>query len=208
MNETQTEAERVVEFRLSKKKFIFNLLKLIPTMRRIRKRAEQILLETEPSELKVEVPNSGQIQKDLETICKVPHRRIGTEYAHEIEDFLVNKCKELGLESVQKEPVDVINWSAKDWKLTITTENEEVEISSFYMLNSGFTAEDGITAPLVYVETGQEKDFKHKDVRNKIVVADIECPSLPLGKLMKLTKQGNISINGNQKSSFRLKHYH
>ncbi len=188
MNEIQTEAERVVEFRLSKRKFIFNLLKLMPTMRRIRKRAEQILLETEPQKLRAEVPNSVQIQKDLEAICKVPHRRIGTEYAHEIEDFLVNKCKELGLESVKKEPVDVINWSAKNWKLTITTESEEIEVPSFYMLNSGFTAEDGITAPLVYVETGEEKDFKKNDVRDKIVVADIECPSLPLGKLLKLTK--------------------
>jgi len=188
MNETQIEAERVVEFRLSKSKFIFNLLRLIPTMRRIRKRAEQILLESEPSELKVEVPNSGQIQKDLETVCKVPHRRIGTEYAHEIEDFLIDKCKELGLESVKKEPVDVIDWSAKNWKLTIRTSNEELEVPSFYMLNSGFTAKDGITAPLVYVETGTEKDFKHKDVRDKIVVADIECPSLPLGKLIKLAK--------------------
>ena len=188
MNEIQTDDERVVEFRLSKKKFIFNLLKLIPTMRRIRKRAEKIIDETESPELRVDIQNSGQIQNDLETICKVPHRRIGTEYAHEIEDFLVNKCKELGLESVQKEPVDVIDWSAKNWKLTVATKNGEIEIPCFYMLNSGFTAEDGITAPMVYVETGQEKDFKDKDVRDKIVVADIECPSLPLGKLLKLTK--------------------
>jgi hypothetical protein len=84
--------------------------------------------------------------------------------------------------------VDVINWSANNWKLTIKKENEEIEVPSFYMLNSRFTEKDGITAPLVYVETGQEKDFKNKDVRDKIVVADIECPSLPLGKLLKLTK--------------------
>jgi hypothetical protein len=188
MNEIQPDSKHVVEFRLSKKKFIFNLLKLIPTMRRIRKKAEQILVEEEIPKQKAEVQNSDQIQKDLEIICKVPHRRIGTEYAHKIEDFLMQKCGELGLESVKKEPMDVINWSAKNWKLTIKTKNEEIEIPSFYMLNSGFTAKEGITAPLIYVGTGQEKDFKSKEFSNKIVVADIECPSLPLGKLLKLTK--------------------
>ncbi|MBD3228451.1 MAG: hypothetical protein GF329_09705, partial [Candidatus Lokiarchaeota archaeon] len=193
MNEVQKTSEQLVEFRLSKKKFLFNLIKLIPTMRKIRKRAERILLEAEPQSSKIEAPTSEQIQADLNTICKFPHRRIGTKYAHEIEDFLVTKFKEFGLESVKKEPVDVINWNAKNWKLTITTKNERIEVPSFYMLNAGFTTEDGITAPLIYVGTGREKDFKKKDVRNKIVVADIECPSLPLGKLIKLAKLFYVS---------------
>ena len=109
MNEIQNSSEAVTEFRLSKKKFLLNLIKLIPKMKKIRKRAEQIILEAEPPKLKVEAPTSEVIQKDLEDICKVPHRRIGTTDAHEIEDFLAGKFKELGLESVSKEPVDIIN---------------------------------------------------------------------------------------------------
>jgi len=193
MNEIQESSEAVTEFRLSKKKFLLNLLKLIPKMRKIRKKAEQILLEAEPPKLKVKAPNAEEIQSDLETICKVPHRRIGTNYAHEIENFLVSKCKELGLESVEKEPFEVINWSARNWKLLISTEDEEMEIPCFYMLNTGFTAENGITAPLIYVGTGKDKDFKEVDVRDKIVVADIECPSLPLGKLIKLSQLFYVS---------------
>ncbi len=197
MSQTQESSKAVTEFRLSKKKFLLNLIKLIPKMKKIRKRAEEILLETEPLKLKVEAPNSDIIHKDLENICKVPHRRIGTEEAHEIEDFLVSKCKELGLESVRKEPVEVINWSATNWNLTISREGEEIEIPCFYVLNTGFTSESGITAPLIYVGTGKEKDFKKVDVSDKIVVADIEFPNLPIGKLIKLTKLFYVSDPSN-----------
>ena len=188
MNESQESSGPIVEFRLSKKKFLLNLLKLIPKMKKIRKRAEEILLETEVPKLKVKAPTSEEIQEDIENICRVPHRRIGTAEAREIEDFLEKKCNELGLESVKKEPVEVINWSATNWKLTISTEGKEIEIPCFYVLNTGFTAENGITAPLFYVGTGKEKDFRKVDVSGKIVVADIEFPTLPLGKLIKLAK--------------------
>jgi len=193
MNEMEQSSEDVIEFRLSKRKFLLNLIKLIPKMKKIRKRAEQILQEAEPTKLKVKAPSLEQIQEDLNNICKVPHRRIGTKQAHEIEDYLVNKCKELGLESVKKEPVDVINWSAKNWKLTISTDAENMEVPCFYVLNTEFTKNKGITAPLVYVGTGQEKDFKKTDVSDKIVVADIEFPTLPIGKLLKLTKLFYVS---------------
>ena len=197
MDVSQENSKQIVEFRLSKKKFLLNLIKLIPTMRRIRKRAENIIVETEAPKLKVKAPNSGDIQRDLEIVCKVPHRRIGTAYAHQIEDFLVSRCKELGLESVQKDPVEVINWSAKNWKLVLKSNGDEIEVPSFYMLNSGFTEENGVTAPLVYVGTGEEKDFKDVDVKGKIVLADIECPTLPLGKLLKLTKLFYLSDPSN-----------
>ncbi len=193
MNETQVISEEVTEFRLSKKKILFNLIRLIPKMKKIRKNAEQILLEAEPPKLKVKAPASELIQEDLMEVCKVPHRRIGTKQAHEIEDYLVNKCNELGLESVKKEPVEVINWSAKNWKLIISAGGDKMEVPCFYVLNTGFTAEKGITAPLVYVGTGQEKDFKKIDVSDKIVVADIEFPTLPLGTLLKLTKLFYVS---------------
>ena len=193
MNEIQESSEPVTEFRLSKKKFLLNLIKLIPKMKKIRKKAEQIILEAEPPKLNAEAPTSEKIQEDLEDICKVPHRRIGTKQAHEIEDFLVSKCKELGLESVKKEPFEVINWSAKNWKLTISTEKDEIEVPCFYVLNTGFTSGNGLTAPLIYIGTGKRKDFKEVDVKGKIAVADIECPTLPLGKLIKLAKLYYVS---------------
>jgi hypothetical protein len=193
MNQISEESEEIIEFRLSKKKFIINLIKLIPKMRKIRKRAKRIIDETDELKSKVAAPPREIIEKDLMEICKPPHRRIGTKQAHEIEDHIFSKFEELGLESIQKEPVDIINWSASKWKLVLTTEEEEMEIPCFYVLNTGFTKEEGITAPLVYVSTGSEKDFKGINVRDKIVVADIEFPVLPLGKLISIAKPFYVS---------------
>jgi len=193
MDKIQENIEPVTEFRLSKKKFLFNLIKLIPKMRKVRKRVEKILLKATTPELIIKPPAKDIIQKDLEDICRVPHRRIGTNEAHEIEDFLALKFRELGLESVKKEPIEVINWSAKNWKLLISTEKVQLEVPCFYMLNTGFTPAEGIKASMVYVGTGQEKNFKGVDVQGKIVVADIECPTLPLGKLINLAKLYYVS---------------
>jgi hypothetical protein len=139
MNECREKSEEVIEFRLSKRKFLLNLLKLIPKMKKIRKRAEEIIANMKDSDLEMDVPTSEEIQQNLEQICKFPHRRIGTNYAHEIEDLLFTKCKEFGLETVKKERLDMIDWSANNWKLIIQKENEPIEIPCFYVLNTGFT---------------------------------------------------------------------
>jgi len=188
MEKVRDEFEPSQEFHMSKRKIIINLLKLIPKMRRIRKKAEKLLLEIQKPLLKVQAPTLEIIQNDLEKICSVPHRRIGTKEAHEIENFLESKFIELGLENVKKEPVNVINWVAKNWKLNLSNGNKTTEIPCFYVLNTEFTDKDGLTAPMVYVGTGRDKDFKKIDVKDKIVVADIEFPVLPLGKLLSIAK--------------------
>lgn len=114
MNELREISEEVTEFRLSKRKFLLNLLKLIPKMKKIRKKAEEIIVNMKYSDLEMINPTSEEIQQILEQICKFPHRRIGTNYAHEIEDFLFTKFKEFGLETVKKERLDLIDWSANN----------------------------------------------------------------------------------------------
>jgi len=47
MNETQESPEAVTEFRLSKKKFLLNLIKLIPKMKKIGKKAEEIFRKSQ-----------------------------------------------------------------------------------------------------------------------------------------------------------------
>ncbi len=193
MNESKGDSKTVTEFKLSREAFISNLMKLIPEMKKIREKAEEIIPQIKEPKTNVLAPDSKTIQKDLERICSVPHRRIGTEEAHEIENFLVKTCKELGLENVKKETIEVINWGATSWKLSINVEDESFEIPCFYVLNTEFTDTKGITAPLVYVRTGRERDFKKVNVEGKIVVADIEFPTLPLGKLLKMAMPYYIS---------------
>lgn len=193
MNEVPQNFEPSPEFHMSTRRFLFNLIKLIPKMRKIRKKAEKILPEIIEPKYTIQVASTEIIRTDLKNVCRFKHRRIGTKEGNEIENYLEDIFRELGLESVNKEPIDVINWVALNWKLTLISDGENIEIPCFYVLNTGFTSEKGITAPLAYVGTGQNKDFKNIDVKDKIVVADIEFPILPFGKLIKIAKPYYVS---------------
>jgi len=193
MQETIEKDEVLTEFTLSKKKVVINLLKLIPKMKKTRKRAEEIITNIKEPEKRVIAPDMETIRSDLEKICNVPHRRIGTKNAHEIESFLEETLKNIGIQDVKKEEFDLINWSATKWKLTVTNNGETMDVPCFYVLNTEFTGNEGITAPLIYIGAGTKKDFKKTDVKDKIVVADIVFPTLPLGKLVKLVKTYYVS---------------
>lgn len=197
MDRTETNSEPPLEFTLDRKKIIANLMELIPKMKELNKKSKEILPTIQKPKLQVVAPDSNTIKNDLEKICSVPHRRIGTEEAHEIENFIEKTCKELGLINVKKETFEVINWVATNWKISIKANNETIEIPCFYVLNTEFTDKNGITAPLIYVGAGSKKDFKKKDVNGKIVVADIEFPTIPLGKLLKMAEPYYIADPAN-----------
>ncbi len=185
--------EPIAEFGITKKKFVINFLKIIRKTKKTRKSAEEYLKNIEEVEPMIKSPDLSVINNDLEKICSVPHRRIGSDYSHEIEDLIVKTFKDIGLENVKKEPFDITSWTATNWKLRVETKEESLEIPCFYVVNTGFTSKEGINAPLVYVGTGTDKDFKANDVKGKIIVADIENPLLPVGKLLKLSKGYMIS---------------
>jgi len=186
MDQTNSNLEPPSEFTLDRKKMMANLMDLIPKMKDLREKTEAIIPKIQKPDVQIHAPDSATIQNDLEKICSVPHRRIGTEEAHEIENFLEKTFKELGLNNVHRETFEVINWVATNWKLSIKTNNDALEVPCFYTLNTEFTDKNGVSAPLIYVGSGSKKDFRKIDVSGKIVVADIEFPTLPLGKLLKL----------------------
>ena len=188
MDQMGTNSEPPIEFTFDRKKIIANLMDLIPKMKELRENVEVILPTLQKPKLQVLAPDSNTIENDLKKICSVPHRRIGTEQAHEIENYLEKTCKELGLDNVKKETFEVTNWVGTDWKLSIKANNETFEIPCFYVLNTEFTDKKGITAPLVYIGAGSKKDIKKKDIKGKIVVADIEFPTFPVGKIIKMAE--------------------
>jgi len=128
------------------------------------------------------LPGSNEIFEWIEEICKLPHRRPGTPEGHEAEHWVAKKLKEFGLKNVTMDPISITCWNADHWSLTV----EGREIPSFFVVNSGFTPSEGVTAPLVYVGTGSRKEFKKVDVMGKIAVADITFPFIPSGVLVKL----------------------
>jgi hypothetical protein len=132
------------------------------------------------------VPSQDEIMGWVDTICEPENRRPGESGNIRAENFVFSKFKEFGLENVSKEPVSITLWRAKKWSLTVKLSDEEQEISSFYVLNTGFTPATGITAEMVYLKKGSVKDFGSADVKGKIAVIDMDYATLPVLPLILL----------------------
>lgn len=149
------------------------------------KRGAKKLLKTFPEfSQPLQLPDEHEIFAWIQGLCLTPHRRPGTPEGHQAEQWVFQKLMEVGLENVTMDPIPITVWQASNWSLTV----DSLEIPSFFVLNTGFTGEKGITAPLIYVGTGTKKDFKNVDVSGKIVVADVPFPYIKTGILVKLLK--------------------
>ncbi len=168
----------------SKAELLTGLVKRIPAIWALRVRAvlaEKVL----PSyEGEVPLPGAEQIFSWIEGICTTPHRRPGSAEGLEGEKWVAKQLREIGLEDVTMEPMEVDDWSASEWSLTV----EGRQMDSFFVVSTGFTPAAGVAAPLAYVGTGKRKAFERIDVRGKIVVADVTFPRLPYGILLKFLR--------------------
>jgi hypothetical protein len=132
------------------------------------------------------VLSQDEIMGWVDTICEPESRRPGEPGNLKAEDFTFKKFKEFGLKDVRKEPVRITLWRADKWSLTVQSKNGEVVVPSFYVLNTGFTPREGITADLVYLRRGSVKDFESAEVRGKIAVIDMDYATLPVLPLVLL----------------------
>ena len=115
-----------------------------------------------------------------------PHRRPGSAEALAAEDYLVRELEKIGINDIKKEPIQLNYWEAKNYSLEIETEEGYKPLPCFYVPYSGFTRKEGIVSEMVYVGEGKPKDFARKEVRGKIVVAEVPFVNLPYGLLLKL----------------------
>ena len=130
----------------------------------------------------VPVPDSDMIYSWIEELCSWEHRRPGTDEGHAAEEFIFNKFKEIGLQDVSMQPIDINVWEPKEWSLTVEGET----IPCFFSVNTALTDQDGISAPLAYVGLGLPGDFNRVDVKDKIAVVEIIIPYLPSGALLSI----------------------
>ncbi|MHA1268961.1 MAG: hypothetical protein ACTSPY_04170 [Candidatus Helarchaeota archaeon] len=135
----------------------------------------------------LDIPDSNTIFSWIEDLCRTPHRRPGTPEGHNAEDWVAKKLSELGLNDVRKDPIPIKVWSSTNWELKI----DNNLMPSFFIVNTGFTGPQGISAPLIYVGKGSAKDFAKKNVSEKIVVAEVPFPLLPLGLAFRILKLFN-----------------
>lgn len=124
----------------------------------------------------VNIPDSATIYSWIQGISATPHRRPGTPEGHQAEAWVFQNFQALGLQNVTADPNAIAVWTPTRWSLQV----EGQSIPSFFILNSGFTPSQGVTAPMVYVGEGGSKGFSGKNVRGKIVVAEaaIKYPQL------------------------------
>ncbi len=169
------------ESEVSAEKTMTKILKRLPSIWSMRMKAKLKAKSLPEYKHDVAVPDSETIFSWIKDICQWPHRRPGTPENHAAEKWVRDRFREIGLEDVTMDPVPITVWEAEDWSLRAGGET----IPAFYVLNTGFTGPEGVTAPLVYVGEGNAEDFEEVDVKDKIVVADMPFPYLPSGFLLK-----------------------
>jgi len=156
-----------------------------------RKEARSLVDSLPELPLEFAVPDSRSIYGWIEGLCATPHRRPGTTEGHRGEDFVIDRFEEFGMEDITREPIDITVWDARNWGLSVWDGERKTDIPSFRVQNTGFTGEQGVTAPLVYVgKAWLPGALKRADVKGKIVVADVPFPTLPAGLLLKLLGGG------------------
>ncbi|MHA1439561.1 MAG: M28 family peptidase [Promethearchaeota archaeon] len=163
---------------------ILGMIKKIPKFWLAKIGVKKIIKNMPRYKGKLELPTSDEIFSWIKDLCQTPHRRPGTPEGHRAEKWIANMFKQFGLKNITLDPIPIKVWNASNWNLKV----DGYEIPSFFVVNTGFTNPQGITAPLAYVGKGKRKDFNKVDVSGKIVVADVSFPFIPMGLLFRFLK--------------------
>ncbi|MFO8058855.1 MAG: M28 family peptidase [bacterium] len=191
---------------VSENQTLVKILKRLPSVWSLTMKAKMKARDLPDYQGEVRVPDSETIFSWIKGICQWPHRRPGTEEDHAAEKWVRDRFQEIGLQNITMDPVPVTVWDAKNWSLKAGGQT----IPSFFVVNTGFTGPEGVTAPLVYVGEGTPADFEEKGVKGKIVVADLPFPYLPSGLLLKYLNaaytvsdpHGSINLGSGQYLNF------
>jgi hypothetical protein len=162
---------------------LMGMARRVPEIWRLRSAARAMAARLPRYRGEVEPPGADEIFAWIEGLCATPHRRPGTVEGHRAERWVEDRLRELGLEGVTADPVPIEVWTARRWGLTVEGAGG---VPSFFVVNAGFTGPDGVEAELVDVGRGRPSDFDRRDVRGRIVVADVAFPVLPTGVLLRV----------------------
>ena len=132
------------------------------------------------------------------TVKHEQFRRFGTPGDLEVREYIVDKLKSFGLDSVEMQEYPCTYRHNESWELRVDGE----EIPSFFMNGASFTDEEGVQGELVYVGEDVPTGV---DYTGKIVVFELRGQSLP-GELIHLASDflhdpdgklaGGMSIGG------------
>lgn len=130
------------------------------------------------------VPGDDEIFAWTADIAAFGVRRPGTPGSLKASQYVHDRFREFGLERVAFEEADTKVWTADRWSLEVggrTLPSSPLQHSFQDGTLAPFsTGPQGYTGELAYVGRGAESDFWLRDVRGKIVVADVTFGKRPL----------------------------
>lgn len=166
------------------------ILGQIPHFHNVRQLAEARRPSLPVPTVKAEsVPSNETIYGWVAGICATDHRRIGSEESQQAIATLTGWLQELmGTQgTVHDEPfaLDAV-YTATDWGLTIDSGKGPEPFDAFYAVNTGMTLASptgsSVTGPMVWAGDGSPESFDALgNIQGKVVVAECEFSSLPLG---------------------------
>ncbi|MCU1363974.1 MAG: hypothetical protein JWM55_1802 [Acidimicrobiaceae bacterium] len=103
----------------------------------------------------------------------------GSAALRRFEEILATGFAASGL-TVELLPYTVRSWVATEWSLSLGNGRSDVVVSGYYP-ESGVTALEGTTAPLVYIGTVGDAEVHDDEIRGSLVVVDYPLRRVPLG---------------------------
>ncbi len=125
---------------------------------------------------KVDMEYAYQLTEDLAynedlVDCELGWRSAGSDAEHKTADYLKEEMEKIGLQDVDKIGVPCDKFQFNGSKLTIADTDIDIMPAS-YQCNG--TGEEGIDAEMVDAGTGFEADYEDLDVKDKIVLVDVD----------------------------------
>lgn len=143
------------------------------------------------------VPSTEAIFEWVDQSSKNEHRRIGSDFGRQAEDYIISELTEIMAEhcpacEVKTDTFTVNSRNVEDYGLRIKKQGDWTDYPAFFSNNTGFTLDNPggtVEGQMVYAGEGTEEDFEKlrqaygNDLSNIILVIDTPVTVLPLGLL-------------------------
>lgn len=130
------------------------------------------------------LPSDARIYQWMSHIAGLGVREPGSQASRDAARYVHDHFVASGLEDVQYEPAQTLVWNADHFRLSIEGQSFPASpmLHTFHKGEPGSfaTPEGGLEAELVYVGNGSASQFWFRDVKDKIVVANVSFGNRPL----------------------------
>lgn len=124
----------------------------------------------------IDVQYSYRLAKKMEQFYSneaLGFRTAGSKAEFDTGEMLKKEMEDIGLSDVKKEAVTVDGWEFKKAVLCFTGKNGEKEQIQLGAYQTNFVTQGFQEFSLVYIGRGTEEDYRGRDVKGKLVLADI-----------------------------------